>query len=108
MIQISEEKFYTLLKFFFSNFFNDYLETSIDDEDSSAVTLFMGMDFFFDLIEKYNIDFPYKTKEDYITNFYFDGEEMYKKLCIRYDEEVKDYHPPNKSFEEIFGNVEFI
>ena len=51
MIQIKEKKFYTLLNFFFSDFFCDYLEEVIDDRnlEKSVVTLFEGMNFFIEI-----------------------------------------------------------
>lgn len=59
MIQIEERKFYTLLKFFFSDFFCAYVEETINDEneEKSVVTLFNGMDFFFKIVKNQNIDF---------------------------------------------------
>ena len=108
MIQIEETKFYTLLKFFFSEFFCDYLEEAIESEEKSVVTLFRGMDFFFEIIEEQGIAFPYKTKKEYITQTYFDGEDIYKSLSEKYDKEIIDYKPSEKTFEEIFGNLKFL
>lgn len=45
MIQIREETFYTLLRFFFSDFFCEGLEKAVADEEVSVVTLFRGMEF---------------------------------------------------------------
>ncbi|AEV67767.1 hypothetical protein [Acetivibrio clariflavus] len=110
MIQINEEKFYTLLKFFFSQFFCDDLEKAIEDENEevSVVTLFKGMEFFFDLVKEYNIDFPYSTIREYIINTYSDGESVYEKLAEKYHREIEIYQPKDKSFEEIFGDTQFI
>ena len=108
MINVEDVKFYTLLKFFFTDFFCDYLEEAIDDDEKSVVTLFKGMDFFFKLVEECNIDFPYNTIEEYITKTYSDGEEIYKKLSIKYEEEIKYYKGKEKDFEEIYGNLNFM
>ena len=109
MIRIEEEKFYTLLKFFFSDFFCDYLEKAVEDENEevSVVTLFRGMEFFLDLVREQGIEFPYESIEEYITKTYSDGKEMYAKLMERYDKEIKEYHGKEKTFEEIYGNVDF-
>ncbi len=107
MVQIREEKFYTLLRFFFSDFFGEGLEKAVADEEISVVTLFRGMEFFFDLVKEQEIAFPYTSIEDYITKIYSDGKEMYEKLLERYDCEIKEYHGKEKSFEELFGRLEF-
>jgi hypothetical protein len=98
-----------LLKFFFSYFFCDNLEKAIDDEDEeiSVVTLFNRMEFFSDLMKEYNIEFPYGPIREYIVNTYSDGEYIYKKLTEKYDNEIKIYHPKDKTFEEIFGDNVF-
>jgi len=107
MVRIRKEKFYTLLQFFFSDFFCDYLEKAVADEEVSVVTLFRGMEFFFDLVKEQGIDFPYESIEEYVVKIYSDGEEMYKKLSERYEREIKEYHGKEKSFEEMFGRLEF-
>ena len=63
MIQIKEKKFYTLLNFFFSDFFCDYLEEVIDDRnlEKSVVTLFEGMNFFIEIALEQKIELPFKT-----------------------------------------------
>lgn len=106
MIQIREEKFYTLLRFFFSDFFCEGLEKAVADEEVSVVTLFRGMEFFFDLVKEQGIEFPHMSIEDYITKTYSDGEVMYKKLSERYEREIKEYHGKEKSFGEMFGRLE--
>lgn len=110
MIQLKEEKFYTLLSFFFSDFFCDYLQEAIDDEgeEVSVVTLFKGMEFFLDLVKEYHLDFPYHTIRDYIVDTYDDGEAVYNKLAEKYEQEIKIYTPRDKTFEEIFGDGHFI
>lgn len=109
MIRIKEEKFYTLLKFLFSDFFCDYLEKAVEDEEEevSVVTLFRGMEFFFDLVGEQGIEFPYASIEEYIVKTYSDGKEMYEKLSERYEREIKEYHGKEKTFEEIYGDVDF-
>jgi len=110
VIQLKKEEFYTLLQFFFSQFFCEGLEEAIDDEkeEVSVVTLFKGMEFFFDLVKEYNIDFPYSTIREYIINTYSDGESVYEKLAEKYHREIEIYQPKDKSFAEIFGNTQFI
>lgn len=108
MIQLEEIKFYTLLKFFFSDFFCDYLEKAIDDNEVSVVTLFRGMEFFFGLTKEYNIDFPYSTIKEYIIQTYSDGEIIYNKLTEKYDKEINSYEQKEKTFEEIYGKVDFL
>lgn len=107
MIQLEEAKFYTLLKFFFSDFFCDYLEEAIDDEEKSVVTLFRGMEFFLDLVKEQKISFPYTTIEEYVTQTYADGKEIFEKLTAKYEQELKEYHNKDKSFEELYGNIDF-
>lgn len=109
MVQLKEEKFYTLLKFFFSDFFCDYLEKAVEDknEEMSVVTLFRGMEFFLDLVKEQGITFPYESIEEYITETYCDGKEMYAKLMERYDREIEEYHGKEKTFEETYGDVGF-
>lgn len=107
MIQLKEEKFYTLLQFFFSDFFGEGLEKAVADEEISVVTLFRGMEFFFDLVKEQGIAFPYETIAEYITETYRDGKTMYAKLIDRYNREIDEYHGKEKTFEEIYGNVDF-
>lgn len=109
MIQLKEETFYTLLQFFFSDFFCEGLEKAVADEkeEVSVVTLFRGMEFFMELVKEQGIAFPYKSIEDYITKTYSDGKEMYQKLSERYDREIIEYHGKEKRFEEMFGGLEF-
>ncbi len=73
----------------------------------SVVTLFRGMEFFFDLVKEQGITFPYESIEEYIVKTYGDGTEMYEKLMERYNCEIKEYHGKEKSFEELFGRKEF-
>jgi len=108
MIQLEEVKFYTLLKFFFSEFFCDDLEKAIDNDEISVVTLFRGMDFFFELIKEYNIDFPYSTIREYVTQTYSEGDVIYTKLSEKYDKEINNYYQREKTFEEIYGNIDFL
>lgn len=109
MIQLEDAKFYTLLKFFFSDFFCDYLEEAMEDEDDekSVVTLFRGMEFFLDLVKEQKISFPYTTIEEYVTKTYADGNEIYEKLITKYEQELTQYQNKEKSFEEVYGNVDF-
>ena len=110
MIQLKEEKFYTLLQFFFSDFFCEGLEKAVADEkeEVSVVTLFRGMEFFFELVKEQGIAFPYTSIEEYITKAYSDGKEMYEKLSERYEREIKEYRGKGKGFEEMFGEAEFL
>lgn len=108
MVQIKDEKFYTLLQFFFSDFFCEGLEKAVADEEVSVVMLFRGMEFFFDLVKEQGIAFPYGSIEEYIMKTYSDGKEMYEKLLGRYEREIKEYHGKEKSFEEMFGRLEFL
>jgi len=108
MVQLKEEAFYTLLQFFFSDFFCEGLEKAVEDEEVSVVTLFRGMEFFFDLVKEQGIAFPYESIEEYIVKTYSDGTEMYEKLSKRYTCEIKEYHGKEKTFEELFGRKEFL
>ena len=108
MVQIKDEKFYTLLQFFFSDFFCEGLEKAVADEEVSVVTLFRGMEFFFELVKEQGIVFPYGSIEEYITKTYSDGKAMYGKLSERYDREIRGYHGKEKRFEEMFGKTEFL
>ena len=90
-IQIEKAKLYTLLKFFFSEFFCDYLEEVIDNDEKSVVTLFRGMEFFCELVKEYEIEFPYSTIKEYIIQTYSDGESIYEELSMKYAEELIKY-----------------
>ena len=105
MIQLEEKQFYVLLNFFYSQFFCDGLEKAFEDEEVSVVTIFKGMDYFLKLVKEYNIEFPYKTIKEYITQVYNEGEEIYSRLSVRYDEEIQYYSKKEKSFEDMFGNL---
>lgn len=104
MIQLEEKQFNVLLNFFFTQFFCDGLENVIRDKEISVVTTFRGMEYFFELVEEHNIEFPYKTIEEYITRTYEDGEEIYSELCERYKKEFRYYTQKEKTFEEMFGD----
>ena len=78
MIQLKEEKFYTLLQFFF------------------------------DLVKEQGVDFSYGSIEEYIIKTYGDGKEIYENLLERYNRELKEYHGKEKSFEEMFGGAELL
>ena len=108
MVQIKDEKFYTLLQFFFSDFFCEGLEKAVADEEVSVVTLFRGMEFFFELVKEQGIDFPYGSIEEYVTKAYSDGKEIYEKLLERYDCEIKEYRGKEKNFEEMLGRLDFL
>lgn len=110
MIQLKEEKFYTLLQFFFSDFFCEGLEKVVADEreEVSVVTLFRGMEFFMELVKEQGIAFPYMSIEDYITKTYSEGKEMYQKLSEQYDREIIEYYGKEKGFVEMFGGLEFL
>ncbi len=109
MVQLSEEKLYTLLQFFFSDFFCEGLEKAVADEgeEVSVVTLFRGMEFFLDLVKEQGIAFPYTSIEEYITEEYSGGKEMYAKLKEKFDREIKEYHGKEKTFEETYGKKFF-
>ncbi len=107
MIQLEDAKFYTLLKFFFSDFFCNYLEEAIEDDEKSVVTLFRGMDFFLNLVKEQRIPFPYSTIEKYVIQTYADGKEIYQKLITKYEQELIEYQNKEKSFEDIYGNTDF-
>lgn len=109
MVQLEEKKLYTLLQFFFSDFFCEGLEKAVADEEEevSVVTLFRGMEFFLDLVKEQGIEFPYTSIEEYITEEYSDGKEMYAKLLERFECEMKEFHGNEKTFEEKFGKLEF-
>ena len=83
------------------------VEEAIDDEEKSVVTLFRGMEFFLDLVKEQKISFPYTTIEEYVTQTYADGKEIFEKLTAKYEQELKEYHNKDKSFEELYGNIDF-
>ena len=109
MVHLEEKKFYTLLQFFFSDFLCEGLEKAVADEEEeiSVVTLFHGMEFFFDLVKEQGIAFPYASIEEYIVKNYSDGNAMYEKLVERYECEIREYRGKEKSFEEMFGRLFF-
>lgn len=109
MIQLKEKTFYTLLQCFYSDYFCDYLEKAVADEQEevSVVALFRGMEFFLSLVKEQGIDFPYASVEEYITKTYEDGKEMYETLLKRYHCEAEIYHGKEQSFEELFGRLAF-
>lgn len=107
MIQLEDKQFNVLLNFFYSQFFCEGLENAIKDEEISVVTTVRGMEYFLELVEEHNLDFPYKTIQEYITKNYNDGEEIYSKLCERYEEEIRYYSQKETSFEDLFGSLEF-
>lgn len=104
---VEDKQFYVLLNFYFSHFFCDSLEKAIGDDEVSVVTIFRGMDYFFELVKEHNIDFPYTTIREYITHTYSGGEEIYNMLLKRYDAEIMDYQSKEKSFEDMFGSINF-
>ena len=59
------------------------------------------------LVEEHNIDFPYKTIREYILQTYDAGEEIYSSLCERYEEEILYYSQEGRTFEDMFGSLEF-
>ena len=107
MIQLEDKQFNVLLNFFYSQFFCEGLENAIKDEEVSVVTTFRGMEYFFKLVEEHNIDFPYITIQEYIIKNYDDGEEIYESLSRRYKEEIRYFSQKEKTFEEIFGELQF-
>ena len=107
MIQLEEKQFNVLLNFFYSQFFCEGLENAIKDEEVSVVTTFRGMEYFLKLVEEHNIDFPYKTIREYILQTYDAGEEIYSSLCERYEEEILYYSQEGRTFEDMFGSLEF-
>ena len=96
-----------LLNFFYSQFFCEGLENAIKDEEVSVVTTFRRMEYFLQLVEQHNIDFPYKSIKEYIIQTYDEGEEIYSSLSKRYEEETSYFSQKEKSFEDMFGNLEF-
>ena len=108
MIELEDTKFYTLLNYFYSNFFVDYLERAFHDEDVSVVTLFHGMEFFLELVREKGIEFPCQSIEEYITRTYEGGDVLYSQLLQRYNEEIKNYYNKEKTFEQIYGNCDFV
>lgn len=65
------------------------------------------MEFFFEIIKNQNIDIPFHSIQEYLIQTYSDGKEIYNKLSERYRKEIIIYEPKEKSFEEIYENVEF-
>ena len=106
MIYLKDKQFNVLLNFFYSQFFCEGLENAIKDEEVSVVTTFKGMEYFFELVEEHNIDFPYKTIKEYIIQTYEEGEEIYLRLSERYKEEILYYSQKDKSFEDMFGSFD--
>lgn len=103
-IEIEEKKLMTLLKIFYADYFDDYLNHMIiGDEEQSVVTLFKGMDFFIELTKELKINFNYETIKDYIISEYENGEEIYNNLKKQYDLEITKYMDKEKKFEDIFG-----
>ena len=106
MIHLKDKQFNVLLNFFYSQFFCEGLENAINDEEVSVVTTFKGMEYFLELIEEHNIDFPYKTIKEYIIQTYEEGEDIYLRLSERYKEEILYYSQKDKSFEDMFGSFD--
>ena len=106
MIHIEEKQFNVLLNFFYSQFFCEGLENAINDEEVSVVTTFKGMEYFLELVEEHNLEFPYKTIKEYIIQTYEEGEEIYLRLSERYKEEILYYSQKDKSFEDMFGSFD--
>ena len=107
MIYLEDKQFNVLLNFFYSQFFCEGLENAIKDEEISVVTTFRGMEYFLELVEEQNIDFQYKTIKEYIVQTYAEGEEIYSSLSRRYEEEIQCFSQKEKTFEEIFGELQF-
>ena len=107
MIYLEDKQFNVLLNFFYSQFFCEGLENAIKDEEISVVTTFRGMEYFLELVEEQNIDFQYKTIKEYIVQTYAEGEEIYSSLSRRYKEEIRYFSQKEKTFEEIFGELQF-
>jgi hypothetical protein len=59
-------------------------------------------------VKEYNIEFPYSTKEEYIIKEYFDGDKIYNMLKERYEKEIVIYKAKDKTFEEVYGNLNFL
>lgn len=59
------------------------------------------------LMKEHNIDFHFTTIKEYITQTYNEGEAIYSRLNARYEKEIRDYSPKEKSFEDMFGNIDF-
>lgn len=107
MIHLEEKQFNVLLNFFYSQFFCEGLENAIKDEEVSVVTTFRGMEFFLKIVEEHNIGFPYKTIKECIIQNYDEGTEIYSNLCERFEEESLYYLQKERSFEDMFGSLEF-
>ena len=109
LIELHEKDVNVLLNNFYSVYFSDYLEEVIEDHENelSVVTLFRGMDYYISLCQKYEIDFPFLSKREYIESTYEDGTEIYLMLQKRYDSEIIDYHDREISFCEANSKLEF-
>ena len=109
LIELHEKDVNVLLNNFYSVYFSDYLEEVIEDHENelSVVTLFRGMDYFISLCQKYEIDFPFSSKREYIESVYEDGIEIYLMLQKRYDSEIIDYYAQEISFREANSKLEF-
>ncbi len=103
-VEIEEKRITTLLKIFYSEYFEEYLNHMIDgDKEQSVVTLFKGMEFFFKIVKDLEINFEYKDIEDFIIKEYENGDDIFRKLKEQYDIEYTDYIDKEKDFEDIFG-----
>ena len=103
-IGIDEKKLTALLTIFYAEYFDKYLNEMIEgDEEQSVVTLFKGMEFFLETVKELDIDFGYKTVEEYIVKEYENGEEVFRKLKKEYDMEYEYYEDKEREFEDIFG-----
>lgn len=108
-MELQEQDVNVLINNFYSVYFTDYLEEVIEDHEDelSVVTLFRGMDYFISLCRKYEIDFPFSSKQEYIENTYEDGKEIYLSLQKRYESEIVDYHDREVSFCDANCKLEF-
>lgn len=108
-MELQEQDVNVLINNFYSVYFTDYLEEVIEDHEDelSVVTLFRGMDYFIGLCQKYGINFPFSSKQDYIESTYEDGKEIYLLLQKRYDSEIVDYHDREVSFCDANCKLEF-
>lgn len=96
-ISIEEKKLTALLKIFYSDYFDEYLNHMIDgDEEQSVVTLFKGMEFFLELVKELGIKFNYSDIKDYIVQEYENGEEIYNNLKKQYNLEFDEYMEKEK------------
>lgn len=110
MYKIEDSALNVLLNQFYSFYFVDYLEALIsdDDEEYSAVTLVKGMEYFIQLCNKLDISLQFDDVESYILNNYEEGKQIYDNLQIKYSKELKDYYDNGKSFEEEYGELDFL